>query len=231
VRGGYSAAVPIPTHDTPFDETPPAEPLGLVESWLTAAREAGIRNWNAVALATVDEAQRPEARTVLLRGFDAELGFAVVYTDRDSAKGRQLAAQPQAALVFYWEAIERQLRIAGPVVHSPAAESEGYFASRPVGSQVSAIASLQSRPTASRADLIARRDAVAREHGVEVDDMGPGRLPRPERWGGYRIWAERVEFWLGQPSRLHDRLHYERALKPEGNAFRGGPWSCTRLDP
>jgi pyridoxamine 5'-phosphate oxidase len=200
----------------------PENPLAVLEQWLAEAT-AVIRNATAMTLATVTPDGRPSARMVICRGFDARAGWLVFYTDRESAKGVALAAHPHAALVFHWDAFERQVRIEGPVGPSPDAESDAYWASRPPDARVAAVASEQSRPVASRAELLARVEAAARRHD--------GDVPRPARWGGYRVWAERVELWVGQPARIHDRAAWTRILRCKGPEFVGGPWSATRLQP
>jgi pyridoxamine 5'-phosphate oxidase len=176
-----------------------------------------------MTLATVAPDGRPSARMVICRGFDAHAGWFVFYTDRESPKGVALAAHPRAALVFHWDAFERQVRIEGPVSLSPDAESDAYWASRPLEARVAAVSSAQSRPIATRAELLARVEATARRPD--------GEAPRPARWGGYRVWAERVELWVGQPARIHDRAVWTRALSPAGGDFAGGAWSATRLQP
>ena len=200
----------------------PENPLPVLEGWLAEA-SAAIRNATAMALATVTPDGRPSARMVICRGFDARAGWLVFYTDRESPKGAALAAHPRAALVFHWDAFERQVRIEGPVTVSPDAESDAYWASRQPEARVAAVASEQSRPLASRGDLLARVEAAARRHD--------GDAPRPARWGGYRVWAERVELWVGQPARIHDRAAWTRMLSRAGEEFVGGAWSATRLQP
>ena len=205
----------------PLPEPLPADPLPLVADWLAEAA-ARVRNSTSMALATVDPDGRPTARMVICRGFDARAGWLVFYTDRDSDKGAALAAHPRAALVFHWDALERQIRIEGPVTHAPDADSDAYWASRPPDARVAATASEQSRPLASRAALLARVAELA----------GRGdQVPRPKRWGGYRVWAERVELWAGQPARVHDRARWVRTLTSSGDDLVGGPWSATRLMP
>lgn len=205
----------------PLPEPLPADPLPLVADWLAEAA-ARTRNSTSMALATVDPDGRPTARMVICRGFDARAGWLVFYTDRDSDKGAALAAHPRAAVVFHWDALERQIRIEGPVTHAPDADSDAYWASRPPDARVAASASEQSRPLASRAVLLAR---------VAEISARPGVVPRPKRWGGYRVWAERVELWVGQPARVHDRARWMRTLTPAGDELCGGPWSATRLMP
>lgn len=200
----------------------PADPLPLFESWLKEAF-AEIRNAHAMTLATVDPEGRPTARMVLCRGFDARAGWIVFYTDRESAKGQALDLNPRAALVFYWDAFERQVRIEGPVTLAPDSDSDAYWKSRPPDARVAASASDQSRPIESRAAFLAKVEEEAKRSG--------GDIPRPKRWGGYRVWAERVELWVGQPARAHDRALWTRSLAPTGEDFSGGPWHATRLQP
>ena len=204
-------------------ETLPADPLPLVAAWLAEAARAA-RNSTAMTLATVGADGRPAARMVICRGFDAAAGSFVFYTDRESDKGAELARHPWAALVFHWDAVERQVRVAGPVTDVAAAESDAYWASRPPDARAAAAASDQSRPLASRAALLARiAEVTARAPG--------GDVARPKRWGGYRVWAERVELWAGQPGRAHDRARWTRPLTRAGDGFAGGAWSGTRLMP
>ena len=205
----------------PLPEPLPSDPLSLVADWLADAASR-VRNSTSMALATVDPDGRPTARMVICRGVDARAGWLVFYTDRDSDKGAALAAHPRAAVVFHWDALERQVRIEGPVTHAPDGDSDAYWASRPPDARVAASASEQSRPLASRAVLLARvADLAARG----------GDVPRPKRWGGYRIWADRVELWVGQPGRVHDRARWVRPLTADGAGFAGGRWTSTRLMP
>ena len=212
----------VPAFKPLLPEPLPENPLGLVEEWLAEAT-AAIRNATAMTLATVTPDGRPSARMVICRGFDARAGWLVFYTDRESAKGMALAAHPYAALVFHWDAFERQVRIEGPVTLAPDADSDAYWASRAPDARVAAAASEQSRPVASRAALLAQVEATARRYD--------GDVPRPAHWGGYRVWAERIELWVGQPARIHDRAAWTRTLSREGVEFVGGAWSATRLQP
>ena len=205
----------------PLPEPLPSDPLSLVADWLADAASR-VRNSTSMALATVDPDGRPTARMVICRGFDARAGWLVFYTDRDSDKGAALAAHPRAAVVFHWDALERQVRIEGPVTHAPDGDSDAYWASRPPDARVAASASEQSRPLASRAVLLARVAELAARGGD---------IPRPKRWGGYRIWADRVELWVGQPGRVHDRARWVRPLTADGDGFAGGRWTSTRLMP
>jgi pyridoxamine 5'-phosphate oxidase len=190
-----------------------ADPVVQFGRWFEQAETASLLEPHAMTLATATPDGRPSARMVLLRGFDAR-GFCF-YTNYESRKGAELAANPRAALVFWWDQLERQVRIEGHIERTSRAESEAYFASRPPGSQLSAAASPQSRVISDRA-VLERRVA---ELATNVPD---GHLPLPEFWGGYRLVPEVIEFWQGRPNRLHDRLRYRRA---------GDTWKLERLAP
>jgi pyridoxamine 5'-phosphate oxidase len=196
------------------EEDLPPEPLELLQRWLEDARSAGIEEPGAMTLATADASGRPSARVVLLRGADARgLRF---FTSYESAKARELEANPRAALALHWPELARQVRAAGSVERLPAAESDEYFASRPRRSRLAAWASPQSRPLASRDELDARVAELEREHqGREV--------PRPPFWGGYRLRPDEWEFWSHRDDRLHDRFRYAPAA--------GGGWRIERLGP
>jgi pyridoxamine 5'-phosphate oxidase len=190
-----------------------ADPVVQFGRWFEQAEQAGLLEPTAMTLATATLDGRPSARMVLLRGFD-ERGFCF-YTNHESRKGVELAANPRAALVFWWGELERQVRIEGPVAPTSRAESEAYFHSRPPGSQLSAAASPQSRVIQDRAVLERRVAELA-------TDSADGQVPLPDFWGGYRLTHEVVEFWQGRPNRLHDRLRYRRA---------GDGWKIERLAP
>lgn len=192
------------------------DPIVQFAAWLEDAAARGVYEPNAMVLGTVDPDGTPSSRTVLLRAVDAD-GF-VFYTDRSSRKGRALAAHPVATLLFPWYTLHRQVKVTGEVAAVDDAESDAYWASRPHGSRVAGTASAQSQPIGSRAELDAR---VA-----EVEAAFPeGReVPRPARWGGYRLRPRRIEFWQGRTSRLHDRLVFTRDESL-------GDWSVERLQP
>lgn len=200
----------------------PADPLPLAEAWLAEAAKV-VKTATAMTLATVDPDGHPTARMVICRGFDPKAGWLMFYTDRESAKGRALTARPRAAAVFHWDVFERQIRMEGPVTLSPDADSDRYWNTRPMEARVAATASAQSRPIPSRAAFLEKIEAVTRG--------AASGIPRPPRWGGYRIWAERVELWVGQPGRAHDRAVWTRALSPSDDGFAGGAWRATRLMP
>lgn len=213
-----------------------ANPISQFESWFRAATgEQAKGRWskigislyklwsavcnhrpadiNAMTLATVDKDGKPSTRTVLLKSVD-ERGF-IFFTNYDSRKGRELAENPNAALTFFWSDLERQVCVAGTVTKLPAAESEAYFKSRPRGSQIAAWASNQSEPVPDRTTLEAKWQ--------ELEKKFPSNVPLPPNWGGFILRPERIEFWQGRPSRLHDRFTYFRHLD--------GSWKCERLAP
>ena len=189
-----------------------ADPLAQFGNWFEEAMRSGIALPNAMTLATATKRGRPSARAVLLKGFD-ERGF-VFYTHYRSRKGRELEENPQAMLLFCWEELERQVGIEGRASRVSAAESHEYFASRPLGSRLSAIVSPQSERVTNREAL-----EILLEQAAKRWREAP---PRPEHWGGYRLAPERFEFWQGRKDRLHDRLCYSRA---------GGGWKIERLAP
>lgn len=191
------------------------EPLRLFDAWFAEAKQSEPRDPEAMALATVDADGLPDIRMVLLKGHDAR-GF-VFYTNRDSQKGREMAAQPKAALVMHWKSLNRQVRVRGPVSIVSTEESDAYFASRPRLSQIGAWASKQSAPLESR---MAFEKAVA----VQTARFGLGTVPRPDYWIGYRITPLVIEFWADRPFRLHDRVEFRRSTPDAA-------WSKTRLYP
>lgn len=206
----------------PLPDPLPDDPLPLIGTWLADAGRA-VQNPTAMTLATIDPAGRPTARMVICRGFDRDAGWFVFYTDRESPKARDLEANGRAALVFYWDGHGRQIRVEGPVTLAPDAQTDAYWRSRPLDARVAAIATVQSRPVASRAELVARFEETVRRLG---DDA-----PRPPRWVGYRVWAGRVELWVTQPARLHDRAAWTRSLTRMGEDWKGEAWRATRLEP
>lgn len=189
-----------------------ADPFAQFRRWFDEALRAQLPVANAMTLATCDSAGRPSARIVLLKGID-DRGL-VFFTNYRSRKGRELAANPQAALLFYWAELERELRVEGRIETVSAAESDDYFSSRPLASRHAAIASPQSGTVAGRAELEARFAEAAARGGESPQ--------RPAHWGGYRLLPQCFEFWQGRPSRLHDRLLY---------ALGGSGWTLSRLAP
>ncbi|MDX2165966.1 MAG: pyridoxamine 5'-phosphate oxidase [Deltaproteobacteria bacterium] len=192
----------------------PADPIARFRRWYAAAtRHAQIAQPEAMTLATADRRGRPAARVVLLKDVGPD-GF-VFYTNADSRKGRELADNPRAALVFHWQPLGRQVRVEGRVTMVSAAEADAYWASRPRESQLGGAASDQSAPVAGRAALLARWRALARRYRDAA-------VPRPPHWTGYRVVPDAIEFWTLRPYRLHDRELFTRT--------RGG-WTLTRLQP
>ncbi|MFI5711939.1 pyridoxamine 5'-phosphate oxidase [Kribbella sp. NPDC051620] len=197
-----------------LEEQVDADPLKQFGLWLAQAVDAGLHEPNAMVLATADQEGKPSARIVLLKGLD-ERGF-VFYTNQQSRKADDLAANPACALVFPWHAMERQVRVEGTAGKLPADEVDAYFASRPRGSQLGAWASQQSQPVESRAELDLQYESYERQwpEGTEIST--------PYFWGGYRIVPATIEFWQGRTGRLHDRLQYQRS---------GTDWQLRRLQP
>jgi pyridoxamine 5'-phosphate oxidase len=194
------------------EEASAADPLRQFEHWLQQALDAQLPEPNAMTLATVGVGGRPSTRVVLIKGYDAR--GIVWYTNYQSRKGRELAANPQAALQFHWVELERVVRIEGRVEQVEPKLSDAYFASRPLDSRIGAWASPQSQVIASRAVLVANAAKVGLQHA-----MSP---PRPPHWGGYRLRPDTWEFWQGRKSRLHDRLRYR---------LEDGAWVRERLAP
>lgn len=190
----------------------------MLERWLTDAHAAGVNELNAIVVATADADGRPSVRYVLLKGLDAD--GITFYTNYESDKGHDLAANPVASVLFPWHDLQRQVRLTGTVRKADPATSDAYFASRPYGSRIGAIASPQSQVIPDRTTLEAA-EAQVREHHPDP----PGDVPRPEHWGGYVVEPDMVEFWQGRANRLHDRLRYRL------DAGAGGAWVTERLAP
>ena len=188
------------------------DPIAQFNGWFAEAIKAELPMVNAMTLATADAQGRPSARIVLLKGADAR-GF-VFYTNYESRKARELGANPRAALLFYWIELEREVRIEGVIEKTADAESDEYFASRPLGSRLAAIASPQSAVIAAR--------QILEERYAEAEQRYGSTPPRPPGWGGYRVVPDAIEFWQGRPNRLHDRLLYRK---------RGDAWEIVRLAP
>jgi len=189
-------------------------PLSQFATWFDEALKSQLLDASAMTLATATASGEPSARTVLLKGAD-DRGF-VFYTNYGSRKGRDLAQNPRACLLFFWAELERQIRITGAVEKTTREESEKYFHSRPIESQIGAAVSRQSQPIPDRSLLEARYEELAVKHR-------DASVPLPESWGGYRVMPDAIEFWQGRRSRLHDRLLYTK--------HADGSWTRTRLEP
>jgi pyridoxamine 5'-phosphate oxidase len=204
---------------------PPEDPVRAASGWLGEAEGLGRRNANAMALASVDAHGRPAVRMVLLKQLAPE-GYVVFYTNYGSRKGGELLATRRAAAVLYWHELGRQVRFEGPVLRSPDAESDAYFATRPLASQVNAWSSEQSRPLEDPATLEERAAKIIAERGAS------GGLPRPAFWGGFRLWLEALELWVEGRDRFHARVRYSRTLAPRDDfSFATGSWTWQRLQP
>jgi pyridoxamine 5'-phosphate oxidase len=190
----------------------PHNPLPLFQLWFEQAVKADCPEPNSMTLATADQAGNPSARIVLLKGAD-ENGFTF-FTNYESQKGKDLAVRPQAALLFHWHELERQVRIKGSVERVSSLESDQYFHSRPAASRIGAWASPQSASIPNREFLEEAEKRFKSEFGNSP--------PRPDHWGGYRLRPTEIEFWQGRPSRLHDRIHYQ---------LIGNEWKISRLAP
>lgn len=200
-------------HSAIPDDEFPLEPVNWFRGWMQDAMESGEPEPTAMVLATVSAEWRPSARVVLLKSFD-EHGF-VFFTNYLSRKGIHISGNHAASLTFFWPLTERQVRIEGFVVKTDESESDEYFYSRPLESQVNAVISPQSSPISSRSILELEREKMLFEDSAE-------NLTRPAHWGGYRLKADRIEFWQGRPGRLHDRIQY---------LLDGNVWTISRLAP
>jgi len=190
------------------------DPFQLFARWFQAAGDAGLEEPTAACLATATPDGRPSARFVLLKGFDRR-GF-VFFTSYIGRKGRELAVNPRSALTFYWDRLERQVRIEGPVERTSEPESDAYFRMRPRKSRLAAWASMQS-------SVIASRGVLERRYRAAADRFQGREVPRPAHWGGFRVVPERIELWQGRANRLHDRILFVRR--------RSGGWKKVRLSP
>lgn len=235
--------------------TLPDDPLPLAARWLEQAYAAGTQpNPNALVLATVDASGAPSARVVLCKEIQPQAGYLAFFSNYESRKGQELAANGRAAGVMHWDVLHRQLRVEGQVRLAPAAESDVYFASRPWQRRVGAWASAQSRPLAARSDLEQSVVKTAARFGVPVpgpEDTAPEKsavvaallttaIPRPPFWGGYHLWIEALELWTEGGARLHDRARWQRRVDFDGGDLPGRVvsrppavtrWTVTRLQP
>ncbi len=221
---------------SPLPDQLPHDPMPTVVAWFDEAHERKIQpNPNAIALATAAPSGLPSVRMVLCKEIRPDPGWVAFYTNRQSRKGHELEANPRAAVCFHWDALDRQIRIEGPVVHAPDSDSDAYFRSRRWESRIGAWASAQSSPIASRGQMLDRVMETIGQLGLSLPALvlrgNEAEIPRPPHWGGYRLWASAVEIWAGAASRVHDRALWERdVVKKEGEVVCG-PWRSTRLQP
>lgn len=210
-RVSLASVTGVGLNDLPEFGVPPADPMELAAAWISRAIEGGVREPGSIALATASTEAVPSSRFVLLKGFDRD-GLLFV-SQKTSRKGRDLASNPYASASFYWQELRLQLHIAGRVEELPAAESDEIFGARPLGSKAAGAASRQS-------ETLVDENALAAEIQRMIAAGGP--VPRPERWTGYRIVPDRIEFWHGDAARMHRRLEYTRD---------GAQWTWRRLQP
>lgn len=210
----------------------PDDPFPLYADWLHEATSRRITpNPDAMVLATTSTDCQPSARVVLCKSVVVQPGYVVFYTNYRSRKGLELEAVPHAAAVVHWDVLGRQVRLEGQIVKSPSAESDAYFASRPLASRIGAWGSRQSEFLLSRAALAEQIAAAARRFGV-TPETTMATVPRPSHWGGYRLWPAAIELWVEGPGRVHDRARWTRQLQPaDPHTFTTGPWQAARLHP
>jgi pyridoxamine 5'-phosphate oxidase len=207
----------------------PADPLVMALAWQQRSRQLGTQpNPDAMVLATASDDGQPAARVVLCKEIVPVPGYLTFYTNYNSAKGRQLAANARVAAVLHWDHLHRQVRIEGRVVKTSSADSDAYFATRHWQNRIGAWASQQSQPLDQRATLERAMDAVAKRFNAYSD---AAVIPRPPHWGGYHLYAERVELWIEGSARIHERALWSRSLRADGNGFAASPWTAQRLQP
>jgi len=222
----------------------PDEPLLVVNRWLAESWQLRQQpNPNSMVLATIGPDNQPTARVVLCKEIVPKPGYLVFYTNYLSCKGQQLTDNPRAAAVMHWDALHRQVRVEGPVIRTPAADSDAYFASRPWPSRLGAWASAQSQPIGSRKELHAALAKTAARFGTPMPDSTAAGTatdyvtPRPPHWGGFQLWADNVELWVEGEARIHDRARWTRKVSVRVDPNSGeplvdtGPWTATRLQP
>ncbi len=208
----------------------PNDPMTWARAWLSEATERAVQpNPNAMTLATATATGEVSARIVLCKSFVAEPGYLVFFSNYESRKGREIAANSRVSALFHWDQLGRQIRLDGIAVHSPAAESDEYFASRHRGSQLGAWGSDQSQPIQSRDAL---KQQLADREAALLANRTDAEVPRPPHWGGFRIWPHDIELWIDAKDRIHDRARWTRDVtQRDERSFNVGPWSGSRLQP
>lgn len=221
---------------SPLPDALPSNPFPIFQSWLEQAwARQDQPNPHSMALATASREGMPSVRMVLCKEIEPEHGYIVFYTNRRSRKGHELAENPRASVCFFWDHMERQVRMEGVVVESPNWESDAYFSTRPWESRVGAWASDQSKPIASRGALLDKVMGTIGELGLSLPALllagNKVEVPRPPYWGGYRLWTTAVECWVAGAGRVHDRARWERNVTCGDDGIRAEPWNATRLQP
>ena len=218
----------------------PSDPMHWADAWLKEALAANVqRNPNSMTIASVGADSQPSSRVILCKDFVPDPGYLVFYTNYQSRKALELVANPNAAALFHWDALGRQIRIEGTVVRSPAAESDAYFATRDWGSQLGAWGSDQSATIESHDALVSQVRQRAADLGLKLDpDMQTlagekvPKIERPAHWGGFRLWATTIELWIEGKSRIHDRAIWQRDIvRASEHTFSTTPWTGRRLQP
>ncbi len=218
----------------------PQEPMNLADTWIKEAEDLGVqRNTNAMTIASVNDQGCPSARIVLCKAFVPVPGYLVFYTNYQSRKAKELSENGNAAALFHWDGLGRQIRIEGKVLRSPTDESDAYFATRDWGSQLGAWGSDQSSPIQSREALVQQINERGKRLGIsietdtkELNTVNAPAIERPPHWGGFRLWARSVELWVEGGDRIHDRARWVRNLDAASeHDFVVSEWSSTRLQP
>ena len=210
-------------------------PLLLLQSWLNEAMELDLQpNPDTMAIATSNSQGLPNVRMVLCKEINTEEGYVVFYTNYNSVKSLEIKENPKCSALFHWDKLGYQIRISGEILQSPDEENDTYFASRHLGSQVGAWASNQSNPVEDREALDDQFKKILDRFNLTSESItrNEQKIPRPPNWGGYRLWIEEIEFWLNQKDRLHDRLHFRRALTISSEGIETEKkWTVKRLQP
>ena len=210
-------------------------PLLLLQSWFNEALELDLQpNPDTMAIATSNSQGLPNVRMVLCKEINTEEGYVVFYTNYNSVKSMEIKENPKCSALFHWDKLGYQIRIRGEILQSPDEENDAYFASRHLGSQVGAWASNQSNPVVDRQALDDQFRKILDRFNLTNESItrNEKKIPRPPHWGGYRLWIEEIEFWLNQKDRLHDRLHFRRALTISSEGIKTEKnWTVKRLQP